>query len=778
MLIGLTAPLHAQAAPGEDADSPAFARTTLNLSLDAQEQLAEVQRLLDHGQSALALESLSRLLTSPDDQAVKRSALTKVYRHYLGVRQACRELLWGLWRRPGSGASNPSGADLLAQYRATYDGVAETLFRAALAARDLGGLARVAREYGPTSWGDDALLALGDAYAEAGDPAAALSFWEDLLSRWDAWAQPPAPWSAVVCRVAAAHLALGRADRAAAYVRGYPLAVRLTGALASFALADDGALRRAHTALARRIRSAPVCFGGDARPLAQAVRTLAAALKPGARAWSGDEWPNLAGGAEPRGLRRPVLALGPEAWTVSVFDVRNSGDVPTIHAPERQQAWGNTIVNLMDVGISTGLVLPFHPIVARGQVYALNDIQGRIYDLATGAARGTFGDFVLAPTGGFSAEDGLIKVPQGLSSRGRFLFAVKRATRRLRQPDRGSDDHEDQGAPPSSQLPMQGVAGFDLARGCRRLWDTHDVTDEASRAFYDAACFHGPPVADARSVYVGAYVIENDVKGYLCAIDAATGRLRWRTLLCAEQMSSFAAINPRPALAPVLAGDLVIFCTNQGVIGGFDAMTGELRWLLQYPRRMAYTYGGNVDRAPGWSDNPPFVHDRTLYLTPQDGEVLVVADVPTGRPLSFHPRHVEADADWRYLVGAPTGEVYLMGSRLSLHPGAASGNPHRPGSGLGRVLRLDPRNPGRPGVPVDLPDDIVGRGRAVAGYLYVPTRKGLALVDYRNPSAPELCDPLVGWADQERVARDALVLDSLVLIASSDGTLKAYPVKR
>ncbi len=744
-------------------------RTVLQENRDAPDQFEEVQTYLLKGRPNLAFEMLYRMMEVSGEDVVKQSGVPKLYRHYSGVKQACRDRLWSLWGptvRPGI----PPGAELLQRYRDLYDPPATRRLAAARAARDVRELARVARDYLATEAGDDALLALGDLYAEQGNPAEALVYWEELLSRYGTWRTPAIAFEALTAKVVGAHLALGHRDAATRLVKGWTLGLRLVGALASWTMGDAGAQRRSGAELARAYLARPVRAGGRAVPFLELVRSMGAAVSRGRDSWSGDEWLTLGGGLEPEGFRTRVDGMGDVAWSVDFLDVRNRGDLPTVHGPEKQQAWGTPVVNLMDVGVNTGLVQPFHPIVSRGRVYVLNDVRGRVFDLATGAPAATFGDFVITPTAGFTVDDGLVRVPQGLAARGRFLVAVQRAS----FTGNPADDEE---TDPRDQLPSQTVSAFDLASGLRRLWDTADVKDERSREFYDGACFHGPPALDEHSAYVGAYVLENDVRAYLCSIDLRTGRLQWATFLCAEQLSSFTSVNPRPGLAPVKVDGLVVWCSNQGVIGAFDALTGEVRWLLQYPRRVAYTYGGNVDMTPGWSDNPPVVTDRVLFVTPQDAEWLVSADIRTGRPYSFHPRAVEGDASFRHMVAGARGEVYLLGAKPAAGRTGRDRSRSRNSPGVGRIVRFDPRDPGSAGVALDLPDEITGRGRAVDGALYCPTRKGLYVADYSDPRRPVLRGPMVSWEDPAGLAREVVVLRSVVLVARGDGRLEAYPVK-
>ena len=71
-------------------------------------------------------------------------------------------------------------AEGLAAYRRRVDASAEQLYRDGLAKRDEGLLRRVVDEWFCSSWGDDALMALGELALERGDYAAARRSWEQI----------------------------------------------------------------------------------------------------------------------------------------------------------------------------------------------------------------------------------------------------------------------------------------------------------------------------------------------------------------------------------------------------------------------------------------------------------------------------------------------------------------------------------------------------------------------------------------------------------------------
>ena len=72
--------------------------------------------------------------------------------------------------------------EVLEGYRALVDPIAEAWYREAVAQRDCQGLQRVVDEYFCSSWGDDALLALGELALGRGEYQAARSYWQALLS--------------------------------------------------------------------------------------------------------------------------------------------------------------------------------------------------------------------------------------------------------------------------------------------------------------------------------------------------------------------------------------------------------------------------------------------------------------------------------------------------------------------------------------------------------------------------------------------------------------------
>ncbi len=99
-------------------------------------------------------------------------------------------------------------AEALERYRQEVDPLAERWYPQGLAQRDRALLARIVSELYCSSWGDKALLALGDLALEEGEPSVARSYWEQIVER------PPERVPEAVFEAATAPDEAARADNA------------------------------------------------------------------------------------------------------------------------------------------------------------------------------------------------------------------------------------------------------------------------------------------------------------------------------------------------------------------------------------------------------------------------------------------------------------------------------------------------------------------------------------------------------------------------------------
>ena len=100
---------------------------------------------------------------------------------------------------------------------------------------------------------------------------------------------------------------------------------------------------------------------------------------------------------------------------------------------------------------------------------------------------------------------------------------------------------------------------------------------------------YSAPVFVRGALYLTAYIGD----GYLFALDAATGRERWRF------KAKGAYLSP-----PAVAGDSIFAVSSDGNVFAFDAATGRPRW--------------NTKRKGGYSPSAPLAAGGRLYFTSND----------------------------------------------------------------------------------------------------------------------------------------------------------------
>ncbi|MBI5368212.1 MAG: PQQ-binding-like beta-propeller repeat protein, partial [Planctomycetes bacterium] len=326
--------------------------------------------------------------------------------------------------------------------------------------------------------------------------------------------------------------------------------------------------------------------------------------------------------------------------------------------------------------------------------------------------------------------------------------------------------HRERSVVAAGRLPRYTLRAWDVAAEGKRLWDTADVADPRSRAFYAEITFTGSPIVDGDRIYAGALEPQMDVRAWLVCLHAQTGRLLWASRLCAEQMENDVTAVPS-GLSPVKAGGRVYFCSNQGAVGAFDALTGDLEWVSAYAlntsSRERAPGGGSSDR---WADNPPVVIGNALYVTPQDSDHLWIFDTESGLLLRQIER-VNGHDRYTWMAAGSGERVFLAGQRASA-TGKADDR-----FGLVLPIRGDRRE-----VETLIPEPPIGRPGVCGDVLFVPTAKGLRRVEPRGRKSP---DPrlLVTFARPPGTGCiDVLAVDGWFLLLSSNGVLRGYPATR
>lgn len=740
------------ALPAATEDRTSF-RATVHEDAEKRDRIKDADALLLAGETR---EALSRYQTLIDDTAEdsgseliesERKVASADFRAYEGVKAACCQRLWEVVAR------DPAA---LATYRSMYDARAQDLVKAGTAMRNVVLLARAASAYGPSSWGDEAARILIDLHLEAGDNGTGTAYAEQLLAHWDQVAGPPMTYGNLYGRVLIGHARSGRLERVVHYGGSVPVSIQFIVWFVKLFLPGGGAFDDAAGALIARWARLPVTLGGRRVPLA-AVRRQCLRAAAGARASLQGTWSCLGGSVTHRcDMASAWTVVGP-GWK-SVFHTPPARAVPKSGPPARNPAAAQLIPReILDPGIreDKGFVNPLGLVVTRGIALVHDGQSVRGADLATGKLTDWSVSDALPGSAGGGAGIGTAYVPFGLATHGNRVFSLHRSAATVRP----------------GGLPHYTLRCTDLATEGKRLWDSDQVVDAPSRACYAELSFTGQPIVDGNRVYIGALETRMDMRAHLVCLDARTGQLLWKSMLCAEQVEPNAT-SVHSSLAPAKAGGRVFYCSNQGVVGAFDALTGDVAWAAKYPRSSSSHDANPLALKAGWADNPPIVVGDALYVAPQDSESLLVFEAATGALLSDpgqFKRFTDSDS-YTWMVAGQSDCVYLVGERSAA--GSVRSGRGNPNLGLVLPILIDRRTNA-----TILPEPPKGRPGVCGNVLYVPTTKALrrVVLPGKGPSP----DPtaLVTWAADGSEPGDVVVVEGWALVLSPKGVLRGYPTR-
>lgn len=293
------------------------------------------------------------------------------------------------------------------------------------------------------------------------------------------------------------------------------------------------------------------------------------------------------------------------------------------------------------------------------------------------------------------------------------------------------------------------IVARSLATG-REEWRT---SQEAASALAHVAFQDRPLVLDGKLIV--AFQRDDDLR--LASIDPATGRLLREVGLIGPP-TKFDSSGGRSLV--VSDGETVYVSTGNGVVAAVSAADFSWRWATVYPSTTLAEHLGRLwwqpREAPVESGvDRPLIADDLLIVAPVDSSDIIALDRFNGRERWRIPRGEHA-----YLVGATDAGVIVGSSSLCC---------------------LDIDDPlGRPPLWRTVPLDVTGRPALRSGRVFIPTRRGVVVVDERTGKVvagqAEARAARVSEATPAAAARPAVVrLGATNLLAASDGLFAVAP---
>jgi outer membrane protein assembly factor BamB len=616
--------------------------------------LERVKACLTERQWDEAVETLRQLMESAEGKLLEVAP-----GHFVNLSDACQRQL----------AALPSEA--LKLYRSRIDPVAQKWYEEGAARRDAILLNNVVRQAFASSFGDKALMALGEIYLEEGNFEAARWCWERILP---------------------VHIRPGEISTWPGYPDSTldPAAVRARLVLVS---ALEGSTERARDELSRFVR-----LHGEARGrlAGREVRYAAelADLLNKSKLWPrpspAADWPTFAGSPERN-------AIAPEVIDVAAVQWRKTFGHSGSHAGEEADAPPGAAAK-------PTAPLAYHPVVNDGRIFVADENQVFGFYADTGGPAWGDGE----PTIYREVED----APATMSGAGPVFgtprYSLTIADGRL---------YARMGTPITNPPQQPGIASSGGSIVCMDLRAEGKLLWRASPE--DGWAFDGVPVVAGARMFVVMRHADIRPQAHVACFDTTTGRMRWRRFICAAETPARAEMPECTHNLLTFAGGMVYVNTNLGAVAAVAADSGRINWLSLYPRTRR---GDIVQLDPHWSrELNPCLFDRgRLYVAPADSPRVYAFDAFTGQIL-WPGRH--SDRATGDPVQDPLDDVVdLLGVRGDCL--IASGYRlywiNLDGPRAGNIAHVWPDGPDRLGF---------GRGIVTPTQVYWPTRDKIYVFD-------------------------------------------------
>jgi outer membrane protein assembly factor BamB/tetratricopeptide (TPR) repeat protein len=678
--------------------------------------------------------------------------------------------------------------EALRVYRRRVDTQAGQQYQRAVARRDLRALERLLQRYFCSSWGDDALLALGELRLEQGDFDGARDCFRRLLPLGPFFGLLPSNawetgWGAVTQTAyerIRGHEALSDEDRALLqrwyepdatshpttyYLRsdvplpaetaqrlarfwkqqGYdtrltypdtplePAAIAARLVLVSILQQDRARAQQEWAAFQHRFGTATGSLGGGQVNFAAWLRSLLEQSASWPAAEPPSDWPTFGGSPQRQRSIPGTPRLGALVWSVPLPRQAAHAALP------RSRAWRHD-----RPGEDSQWLLSYHPIVVGDlvlwctaeRVFALNVHTGKPAwpGVQTPEAPATLPGEIFPAAGSVqpmpAPEPHLGAARYTLTAHGHRVFA--RLGSPITQPRSSAV------APPDAGY----VLGLDLSAQGRALFRLEP--DDATWSF------EGTPLCEGRYLYVAMRRLGLRPQAYVACYDTdmLPPRLVWRRMICAADSPGRGELAEATHHLLTLSGSTLYYNTNLGAVASLDALDGRLRWVAVYPRaarRNPWLPGYRP--AHYYRDTNPCVYvGGMVFAAPADNPHVFAWDASSGHLLWNTTSGLLPD-DLTHLLGVASGYLVGTGDRLWMFE-----------SRSGRLVLRWPE-----GDPLGL-----GRGALLANHVLFPSASPAMNLYAIDAATGELAGDPVPLLYRQAASGNLVVTRHYVLIAGVD----------
>lgn len=601
--------------------------------------IRQASRLLEDSQWEEAIDAVRGIVRNEGSRLIAVDAVTigGVGRHYLTVQQYAQSWFAALHKR---------APEALVQYRRQVDPLARRWYSEARAKHDRRLLERIVDELFASSYGDDALLLLGEYCLEEGDFVGARAAWEQVFADFRRWPKIAQSYAG----------------------RGHPLWLSLRS------LEDDAAWKSTVSTLTAETPDNAILFypDSDLQRAAILARLVLVSILEGHQQRAQKEleylrrrYPESEGrlaaktGSYVAILEQLLVSsadwqrpLEPTGWATFAGEPTRVGTCQQSIDIRHEPVWSQSLqhwsaeLELMSlvrprIGEDMHRVLNCFPVIHQEVVYVNEQARIRAFRLRDGL-----------PAWNPSDETGIIfdsgLVADQLYPREKH-FGVIRGTLSVNQnrlfakvgsPVSMSSNREDPLVRPNGYL-----IGLDLNAEGKLLPGFPLRPDGPQWAF------EGTPVVDGNQLYVGMRR-RDQVRShaYLACFALDTGQQKWRVLICSAETPGQGRWPELTHHLVTLEHGSVYYNTNAGAIAAVRASDGVIRWIKTYPR-MTFQAGDPAGAGSHFFRdlNPCLIYRGMLICAPADSDQVFALEAATGEIL------------WSESSGKTRDVVHLLG---------------------------------------------------------------------------------------------------------------------